>query len=256
MLKIIYPPDYFNTKKVDDMFDKEATAFKNAGFDVHVWNLSYIPSGEYIYRGWMLSEKEYAELDSFMKGHNAKLITSPDDYLNAHYLKNWYDKLSDLTPKTIFATEDSIKEILNQSDWNKFFVKDYVKSLTTTNGSIANSKEEVLDIIQELSKKRGITGGISLREVQDFVTDSEIRYFCINGKVISPAGDVPDIVNIVRNRIDLPFYSIDVIQDTNGKEWIVEIGDGQVSDLKLPWSPINFVNSIKNTQKKVIKNKP
>jgi hypothetical protein len=256
MLKIIYPPDYFNTKKVDDMFEKEADAFKDAGFDVHVWNLRSIPSGEYLYRGWMLSEKEYAELDYFMTEHNAKLLTSPEDYLNAHYLKNWYEKLDGLTPKTIFATVENINTVLDESNWTKFFVKDYVKSLTTTNGSIANSKQEVLEIINELNRKRGITGGISLREVHEFVPDSEIRYFCINGTILSPAGAVPDIVNAVKEKVRLPFYSIDVIQDVNGKEWIVEIGDGQVSDLKLPWKPIDFVNAIKESQKKKIKYKP
>lgn len=256
MFNIIYPADYFNLKKVDEMFTEEAENFQTNGINVYVWNGKEIPSGNYLYRGWMLTEDEYKDLELFMEKNNSKLLVSLDEYLGAHYLKNWYEKLKDLTPETLFTDLNTINETLNKSDWDKFFVKDYVKSLTTSNGSIANSKEDVLKIINEIDKKKGIVGGISLRKVEDFINDSEIRYFCFNGKVLSPFGEVPDIVNEVSKRIDLPFYSIDVIQDKKGKEWIIEIGDGQVSDLKLPWKIENFVNGIKNAMKKKNKYKP
>ncbi len=256
MHNIIYPADYFNLNKVDEMFEKEAMAFKNEGFNIQIWNGKPIESGTYIYRGWMLSEDEYNDLELFMNKNNSKLITDKMNYLNSHYLKNWYDKLSDLTPETVFSSYENINDTINSLDWNKFFVKDYVKSLTTEQGSIANSKDEVLKILKEIDSKKGIVGGISLRKVHDFVDESEIRYFCLNGKVLTPIGNVPSIVKTVADRIKIPFFSIDVIQDNKGKEWIVEIGDGQVSDLKLPWKPERFAIEIKKVLNNKIKYKP
>jgi len=255
-MNIIYPADYFNLNKIDEMFVAEADAFREAGFTVVPWNNKEVPSGQYLYRGWMLLDTEYDELVSFLAKHNASLITSKAQYLNAHHLPNWYESLKELTPETVVTSVNELDSTLDKINWSNFFVKDFVKSLTTSEGSIAESKDAVRHIIKELDQRKGIVGGICLRKVHEFDTESEIRYFCFNGKILTPNDIVPDIVNEVKGEIKLPFYSIDIIKDKSGKDWVVEIGDGQVSDLKSPWQADDFVTAIKNINKQKIKYKP
>lgn len=248
-MNIIYPADYFNRKEVDEMFQLEANAFREAGANVFVTGQP-VPSGDFIYRGWMLMDFEYVDLVNHLDRYGAKLLTSKEQYYAAHYLPNWYDKLKELTPETVTTDVAHLKETLDKLSWNEFFVKDYVKSLTTQRGSIATTSSEVIDIVNELESKKGLVGGVCLRKVHEFDKDSEIRYFVYAGKVITPNENIPEIVNIVQSKIKLPFYSVDVIKDVAGKDWLVEIGDGQVSDLKYPWDAEVFASCITNIDKK------
>lgn len=248
-MNVIYPADYFKPKEVDEMFQIEAQAFKDAGANVFVTGQP-VPSGDYIYRGWMLMDSEYDDLISHLAQNGAKLLTSKEQYFAAHHMPNWYEALKDITPETLISDVNGLGEVLAKTDWKDFFVKDYVKSLTTKRGSIATSVDEVKAIVQELDSKKGLVGGVCLRKVHDFDTDSEIRYFVYMGKVITPNDNIPEIVNVVQSRINLPFYSVDVINDKNGKQWVVEIGDGQVSDLKYPWDTEVFASCITNIDKK------
>jgi hypothetical protein len=86
-----------------------------------------------------------------------------------------------------------------------------------------------------------IEGGLCVRRVEPFVADSERRYFVLDGKAFSANGDpVPPLVETVAPRIPSRFFSVDVICRTDGVMRIVEIGDGQVSDL-VGWSAGAFV---------------
>lgn len=248
-IKVIYPSDYFNKKEVDEAFKEESECFKNNEFFVTTIDSKNIEQGDYIYRGWMLNEEEYSDLEKILKMNNSKLITNKSDYLKAHYLKNWYDELKDFTPKTIFCDINNLEDTLNKLNWSQYFVKDYVKSLTTSRGSIAKNKEEVLELIKEIEKNKGITGGICLREVEKFKNETELRYFSFNNKIISPNREIPEIVKEINNIIKLKFFSIDIIKDNSNNYRLVEIGDGQVSDLKSPWKIDDFVNGIKKSIK-------
>lgn len=248
-MNIIYPADYFKPKEVDEMFQLEANAFKDAGANVFVTGQP-VTSGDYIYRGWMLMDNEYDDLVNQLAQQGAKLLTSKEQYFAAHHLPNWYNALKDITPETIVTDVGNLQESLEKSNWTEFFVKDYVKSLTTKRGSIASSADELKEVVDDLQRKKGIVGGICLRQVHDFVTESEVRYFSYLGKIITPTDNIPEILNIVQSRINLPFYSIDVINDTKGRQWIVEIGDGQVSDLKDPWDHEVFASCMTNIDKK------
>jgi hypothetical protein len=254
-MNIIYPADYFNRGQVDEMFQLEANAFKEAGANIYVMGKA-VPSGEYVYRGWMLTDIEYDEFVADLAKYNATLITSKEQYLSAHHLPNWYEKMKDLTPETITTDVDGLDKALAETEWKDFFVKDFVKSLTTQRGSIATSKQEVKEIVADLDSRKGLVGGICLRKIHDFKKDSEIRYFSYQGKILTPTDNIPEIVKVVQSKIDLPFYSIDIIDDTDGKKWLVEIGDGQVSDLKSPWDHEVFASCMLNINKKKLKFKP
>ena len=126
--------------------------------------------------------------------------------------------------------------------WEAFSVKDYVKSLKTSRGSIVRDPSEIGAVVAEMEQFRGeIEGGLCVRRVERFFTDSERRYFVLDGKAFSPDDrPVPDLVQRVASRIPSPFFSVDVIQREDGALRVVEVGDGQVSDL-VGWTADAFV---------------
>jgi len=105
-------------------------------------------------------------------------------------------------------------------------------------------------VVSEMEKYRGfIEGGLSIRRVEDFITGSERRYFVLNRKpyAAEPGAAVPEPVAFCAGAIASPFFSMDVARRADGVERIVEIGDGQVSDL-VGWSVERFVDIWKDTE--------
>lgn len=70
---------------------------------------------------------------------------------------------------------------------------------------------------------------------------TEQRYFVVDGQpfVASPNAPIPNIVSICAERIDSRFFAVDVVDRADGCKRIVELGDGQVSDL-VRWTPKRF----------------
>jgi hypothetical protein len=54
-----------------------------------------------------------------------------------------------------------------------------------------------------------------------------------------PAGPIPDVVGACAERIPSRFFSVDVVRRRDGADRVVEVGDGQVSDL-VGWSAEAF----------------
>jgi len=84
-----------------------------------------------------------------------------------------------------------------------------------------------------MEKYRGkIEGGLCVRRVEQIQADSEVRYFVVDRICYSPdGGPVPELVEAAGTRIDSRFFSVDVARRSDGELRIIEIGDGQVSDL-------------------------
>lgn len=59
-----------------------------------------------------------------------------------------------------------------------------------------------------------IEGGISVRKVEDFIADSEKRYFVLQGEIFSasPPEEIPDIVLKCAKKIQNKFFSLDAIE--------------------------------------------
>jgi hypothetical protein len=91
-----------------------------------------------------------------------------------------------------------------------------------------------------MEKFRGtIEGGVCVRRFEDFVPNSERRYLVIGNKPYAAQGPVPDVVFECARRIKSHFFAVDAALNMSGIERIVEIGDGQVSDL-VGWTPSCF----------------
>src|SRR5215475_2555706 len=255
-LSLLYPQSVLEPRAPDELFREEAEAMKAAGHDVRLIDTDALssaparirpplePGARVVYRGWMLTYGEYVNLAASVEQAGALCFTSPEEYLATHYLPNWYAVVKDYTPETVFldVNADLVSE-LRRLEWGRFFVKDYVKSLKTSVGSIVDDPERIETVVSEMEKYRGfIEGGLCIRRVEDFIAGSERRYFVLKGApyAAEPNAVIPEPVIYCVGAIPSPFFNVDVANWTNGVDRIVEIGDGQVSDL-VGWSVERFV---------------
>lgn len=236
----------------DEMFADQHATLTEAGWTASfcpdsvlagIKPLRDVPTGRtVVYRGWMATAEEYSALVRAVEQCESVPLTRPDEYLATHHLPNWYPLLSDLTPETrVFAPDADLVPELRALDWGAYFIKDFVKSLKTGRGSVVHDPAEALDVVTDLREDRGrIEGGICVRQVEDFVPGSERRYFVLKGTAYAANRElIPRVVHQCAERIVSPFFSVDVAQRSDGDLRVVEIGDGQVSDL-VGWSATAF----------------
>ncbi len=256
MVVFLFPNNCFDPKQPDDAYRDRFLAFKAAGFNtalIEIESLSKSSTKVYpslsakdqvVYLGWMLSKDDYQSLTNIIQKAGAIPFTSATEYLNAHYLPEWYPLIQALTPETkIYAVKDDLEKELQKLQWQKFFIKDYVKSLKTSLGAIIDSPEQINLVLAEMKKYRGvIEGGVCVRRVEDFIAESEQRYFVIKKQAFAPqpSEEIPDIVEQCAQAINSNFFSVDVIKRRDDVKRIVEIGDGQVSD-QVGWSIERFI---------------
>lgn len=256
--RFLHPADPLAPRRIDEMFAPEAAALREAGFATSVVELEALPAGRprltppiasgerVVYRGWMLTAGEYAALTGFIEALGGIPLISPDTYLLAHHLPRWYPLLRDLTPETVvLATDDDLPARLTELGWERFFVKDYVKSLKTSIGSLIERPEDIGAVVAALEASRGrIEGGICVRRYEPLQPETERRFFVLGGHpwAADPEAEIPESAAACAARIASPFFSVDAIRREDGTDRIVEIGDGQVSDL-VGWEPARFVSA-------------
>ena len=240
---------------IDKEWELEALAMKEVGFNTSIMNDSFhiypqpIKGETILYRGWMFEEEGYGSFIKNVESLGCKSFTTVHQYLNAHQLYRWYPILIDLTPEThFFSIDDELEGRMKALRWASYFVKTQTKSLNTGMGSILTDTRRVSLWVEEMKKYQGeIEGNLCVRKVEDFITDSETRYFVINGRAYGPRDeDIPPIVKEIIERLKRSFskfYSIDIVERVDGVKRVVEIGDGQVSHIK-EWSIDRFVNMI------------
>lgn len=257
----IFTADPLDRRKPDETFIDQITALTRAGFGVSYYHhdVSSIyplpPKGSsVVYRGWMMPLPMYQRFWIVAYGKDLNPITSPDQYALCHHLPNWQPKIAHLTAETkVYAEDADLIQELPKLGWNKFFIKDFVKSLKTSLGSVADTPEKAAVIVSEIKKYRGlIEGGICVRKFEEYNPKYEERIFVLNGKAYSPVSMVPDklydIVQECISKISSPFFSIDVVP--YDESWrVVEIGDGQVSDL-VGWDANQFTSMWINDERK------
>jgi hypothetical protein len=252
-IHFLFSRDSSDPFRPEEMFADQWSALRQAGFSASLCSDAVLagtkplrnvpPDHEVVYRGWMVKGEEYAALAKAIEQCGAKPFISPREYLATHHLPNWYPLLADLTPETrVFPADADIALQLRTLGWDAYFLKDYVKSLKTGRGSIVRDPADARAVVAEMREYRGeIEGGICVRRVEEFVPDSEIRYFVLLGNTYAPSEGVaaPEIVQTCARRLSSKFFSVDVAQRVDGEFRVVEVGDGQVSDL-VGWSPEAF----------------
>ncbi len=251
----LFPSDPLDPRRADEMFADQIDAIERLGFDTSVCSLEALGTGRstirprpatgatVVYRGWMLSPDDYSALVELIESGGAKPLVGVEAYLAAHHLPRWYPLIDELTPEThVFSEDADMESELRRLGWDRFFIKDYVKSLKTSGGSMIDDPALIQTVLAEMREYRGeIEGGVCVRRVEDLDSESEVRYFVIRGEAHGPdpTAAVPEIVTSCAGRIPSPFFSVDVARRGDGELRIVEIGDGQVSDL-VGWTANRF----------------
>jgi len=257
-MHLLYPNSPIHRRQPDEQYAAEVEAVRAAGYEISLFSLDEFQSGEFLavppipayakilYRGWMMSAVEYEGLGLAMTGCGASPVVSTQEYLASHYLPNWYPQIRDLTPETrVYTVGCDLEAELRTLDWPEYFIKDYVKSLKTSTGSRISKPEQAARVVADMHRVRGtIEGGFCVRRVEDFLPDTERRYFVLDAMPQAASGEIPQIVHECASRLRAPFYSVDVVQRADGQLRIVEIGDGQVSDL-VGWTPGQFAAILK-----------
>lgn len=252
-MHFLLPSDPFNKSLADDAYAEEFEAFRAIGRTCSVFSFEDFESGQFkprpgippgeavVYRGWMLMPDDYSQLHAAVAKQGGALRTSPAAYRRCHYLPEWYPTCQDLTPETVFLQRDSdFAAELAEKHWPAYFVKDFVKSLTTARGSIASSAKEVEEIVALIEQYRGrVEGGVCVRKYEPLIPETEERYFVLNGHAYARQGEAPALVNEVARRVDCPFFSVDVVAAHDNGLRVIELGDGQVSDRK-KWPAARF----------------
>jgi hypothetical protein len=253
-VRFLYPCDPLDGRLPDEAYADEFAAARSAGLDCLVFSLEDLGNGPFrprpaltpgdrvVYRGWMLDLDQYRQLADAIRASDASLLVDDAAYAQCHHLPNWYERCRDVTPETVFVERSAdFASVVAGLGWPGYFVKDYVKSLTTSRGSAARDAAEIEDVVAQIESYRGrIEGGVCIRRYIDLEPGSEARYFVAAGHAIAPDGEVPPLVEQVASRVDSPFFSVDVARAANGELRLIELGDGQVSDRK-EWSAEKFV---------------
>lgn len=177
----------------------------------------------------MLTATEYDRLAQLLP-----LAVSPAEYLASHQATGWYETVAKHTFPSRFLAEPTE---LDFAAGRRYFVKGLVKSFG--DDSIVSSQEQLAGFWQ----RHELPAGTSFF-VRDFVKlrlNSERRFFVVCGQAFGAGGTtVPEplleAIAALRPRL---FYSFDVAETLAGQPVLVEVGDGQVSDLK-DWSLAEF----------------
>lgn len=253
-MRLLFPCDPFNKSAVDENYIDEWQAAAAIGVACSLFSFEDFEDGVFrprpalaagetiVYRGWMLRPGRYAALVDACVAQGAKSLTSAAQYRHCHYLPEWYAACAGDTPETVFAARDAdFVAAVAGKDWPAYFVKDYVKSLSSTRGSVADTPQDIASVVDLIEQYRGeIEGGVCIRRYEQLLHDTEERYFVWHGRAHGRDGSVPALVAAVAARIDSPFFSIDVVSSATGQLRLIELGDGQVSDRK-HWPAARFL---------------
>jgi len=256
-MHLLYPSDPFNKTIVDEAYAEEFSAVVASGHTCSLFSFEDFETGEFrarpalpagvdvVYRGWMMTPEVYVQLVDAVASSGAHLMTNASEYRRCHYLPEWYSLCEAWTPETIVAEKSAnFVELLHGKGWPAYFVKDYVKSLTTQRGSVAESPEDIADVVALIEQYRGsVEGGVCIRKFEELLPETEERYFVLQGKAFARCGDVPALVNEIAGRISSPFFSVDTVFAASGELRLIELGDGQVFDRK-QWDGERFAEML------------
>ncbi|WP_330329864.1 ATP-grasp domain-containing protein [Streptomyces sp. NBC_00536] len=217
--------------------------------------------GNVWYRGWMIPGDRYAALAAALSRRGTELLVSPEQYRTAHELPGWYATFAEITPASVWRptepgevlTADDLTALTEPLPPGAGIVKDYVKSRKheweqacfIPDLARAGELTRVVQRFVELQEE-SLTGGVVVRAFETFPklesVAAEVRVWWLDGEpgLLTPHPDspfgrglVPDLDHIgpAVRRLGCRFVTTDVALRSDGVWRVVEVGDGQVSDL-------------------------
>ena len=230
------------------------------------------------YRGWMMSSAAYSRLSTQLGACGVRLLTDPAAYRAAHELPRWYNTFADLTPASVWSqweagrapTSADVGRLTMTLGGGPGVVKDYVKSrkhewheacFVPDLADVA-AATRVLGRMVELQGD-DLAGGIVVRAFEQFTPDvggctQEARIWWVAGSAVlitphpdAPAGatvDVPpavcDAVGASVRALGALFVTTDLALRSDGVWRVIEVGDGQVSDLPTAEEPARLMQAL------------
>ncbi|GAA3399113.1 ATP-grasp domain-containing protein [Streptomyces roseoviridis] len=213
------------------------------------------------YRGWMLPPTAYTALQAALAARGRTLLTPPAAYRRAHELPGWYATFAAVTPHSAWIPgggmpgdtelERAAEELGGRGP---AIVKDYVKSRkhewtrACFVPDLADT-EGLRRVVGRFVELQGddLAGGVVLRRFEQYVRGAdgraeEARVWWIDGEpvLVGPHPDTPDVrpapdLSAVRPLVaalGCRFVTTDLARLAATGAWrVVEVGDGQVSDL-------------------------
>ena len=239
-MHIIYPCLPYQPRTVDPLWEPEYEWVRAQGIAIglvdidnaKVWapSLASIDKATLVlYRGWMLTAAECRLLAQLVP-----LAVAPAEYLASHEATGWYESVAHHTFLSRFLTNPTR---LNFTREQRYFVKSLVKSFGAD--SVVSTQEQLAAFWQTHELLASST--LFVRDFVELKPASERRFFVVRGQAFGAAGAVlpaslQEAIVALRPRL---FYSFDVAETLAGQPVLVEVSDGQVSDLK-EWSVAEF----------------
>lgn len=238
-MHFVYPSLPYQPRIIDPMWAPEYEWAQAQGLATGLVDMdsekAWVPTlatadnAQVLYRGWMLTAAEYNRLAQLLP-----LAVSPAEYLSSHQATGWYETVAAHTFPSSFLSQPAT---LDFAAGRRYFAKSLVKSF---------GEESVLTAQEQLDsfwQRQGLPVGTPLF-VRDFIglkPDSERRFFAVHGQAYGANGLVLPVALAAAVAALRPrrFYSFDVAETLAGQPVLVEVGDGQVSDLK-EWSVADF----------------
>ena len=210
-----------------------------------------------IYRGWMLRHAAYERLFEELARRGVTLLTAPAAYAACHHAPGSYSALSRWMPKTAWLPlariDDpvALSEVLSAFGSAPVILKDWVKSQAIGYWEEACFIPDASDIqraIRVIARFRdlqgeSLEGGLVFKAYVPLLPESssahEHRAFIVGNRVVGcwPRSDGPspppsrDLLDEIAAAMPSPFASADLARDIEGRWWLLEVGDGQVSGL-------------------------
>ncbi|GAA2630399.1 ATP-grasp domain-containing protein [Paractinoplanes durhamensis] len=264
MTAFLFPADPLRGRRVDDHFAPQAAAARELGAPVALIDhdallrsdieaaVRRVPAdlGPAWYRGWMIPAPEYEELAAALTARGVRLRTQPAAYRQAHELPGWYPTFAAVTPPSVWTTDldADLAALVAPLGSGAGIVKDFVKSrkhewddacylpdLSDTAGLAA----VVATFVERQAES--LAGGIVIRRFEK-LEPGEARVWWLDRTpiLIGPHPDTPavtpapDLGGVPR----IPgFVTTDLALRADGVWRVVEVGDGQVSDLPSSLDP-------------------
>jgi hypothetical protein len=230
------------------------------------------------YRGWMMPAAAYSRFDTELDTRGVRLVTDLTAYRAAHELPGWYSTFADVTPASVWSpweagrmpTSADVGALTGVLGGGPGLVKDYVKSRKhewneacfVPDLADVSAATRVIGRMVELQGE-DLAGGIVARAFEQFTQDAdgrslEARIWWVAGSavLITPHPDAPadatvDVPIAVRDAVGAsvralgaPFVTTDLALRSDGVWRVIEVGDGQVSDLPAAEDPGRLIRAL------------
>ncbi|MEU5878470.1 ATP-grasp domain-containing protein [Spirillospora sp. NPDC047279] len=276
-LTVLFCVDPLHPRRVDPHFSREAAAVRDHYGEIALIDHDALQQGDVDsavravpgdlgpvwYRGWMMTSEEYATLAAALKTRGAVLLTHPEDYQRAHELPGWHDTFAGLTPSSVWRPlaplEDpgDLSELVRPLPTGPAVVKDYVKSRKHEWNEACfvpdvHNLGQLRTIVAKMIalQDQFLAGGLVVREYEEFGDGGEARVWWVDGEpvLVGPHPDSPgvepqpdvDVVAPAVRSLGCRFITTDLARRADGAWRVVEVGDGQVSDLPSTVDPMDL----------------